>query len=178
MGCLKHNQAGNRLTTSHGAARPSELFSTGVSIPRPCLLSKMEQAAFCCDRLLYRRQQPIEEDKQRQHGIISPYLFVNPQGHKKGRHYTLKILEKIWDRAAEAVGEDIGLYQGTKHSTASQLINERGFSQSELQMAGDWSRLESVKKYGKLEVSARKTLLEGKIVSFGTKSELNQNSKS
>ena len=35
MGCLQHNQAGNRLTTSHGAAYPYELFWTGVSILRP-----------------------------------------------------------------------------------------------------------------------------------------------
>ena len=106
----------------------------------------------------------IEERKRSEYGILSPYLFVNPTSRKKGKHYTLVFLERLWAAACKAAGEDIWLYRGTKHSTASQMINERGYSQSELQMAGDWARLESVKKYGKVEVSARKALLEGKVV--------------
>jgi hypothetical protein len=79
-------------------------------------------------------------------------------------------LERLWKQACARTGEDIPLYQGTKHSTASQMINELHYSQSELQMAGDWARLESVKKYGKVEVSARKALLEGKVIPFSTPS--------
>ena len=120
----------------------------------------------------------IEEEKQRKHGVISPYLFIFPHGKKEGRHYTIVTLERIWKNACEQVGEDIPLYQGTKHSTASQMINELHYSQSELQMAGDWARLESVKKYGKVESSARKVLLEGKVVPLGTKSARLQDNNS
>ena len=112
----------------------------------------------------------VEEDKQKQYAIVSPYFFVNPTSRKPGKHYTIVFLERLWKKACELTGEDIPLYQGTKHSTASQMINELHYSQSELQMAGDWARQESVKKYGKVEVSARKTLLEGKVIPLDNRS--------
>jgi hypothetical protein len=70
-------------------------------------------------------------------------------------------LEKIWDRAAAEVGESIRLYAGLKHSTASQMKNEWGYTDDQIQEAGNWSRKESVKKYAKTEVAARRNLLEG-----------------
>jgi hypothetical protein len=103
----------------------------------------------------------IEEDKQHSRGIINPYFFVSSSGRKLGRHYTLVMLEKTWDKAAARVGETINLYAGLKHSTASQMVNEWGYSESQIQMAGDWARKESVKKYAKTETAARKNLLEG-----------------
>jgi integrase len=103
----------------------------------------------------------IERDKQRKHGIVSPYFFVHPSGRQKGKHYTLVTLEKIWDRAAAQVGESIRLYAGLKHSTASQMKNEWGYTDDQIQEAGNWSRKESVKKYAKTEVAARRNLLEG-----------------
>lgn len=117
----------------------------------------------------------IEQQKQKEHGIVSPYFFVNPFSKKEGKHYTLVTLERIWNNACAVMGEDIDLYHGTKHSTASQMINELDYSQSELQMAGDWARLESVKKYGKVEVSARKNLLEGRFKT--TQNEIARDSK-
>lgn len=110
----------------------------------------------------------VEENKQREAGIVSPFFFVNPSGRKFGKHYTLVMLEKTWDKAAGSVGETINLYAGLKHSTASQMVNEWGYSESEVQMAGDWARKESVKKYAKTEVSARRNLLEGKKVVLGS----------
>lgn len=117
----------------------------------------------------------IEEGKQRRHGIISPYFFVNPSSRKAGKHYTLVFLEALWNKACAQVGESISLYPGTKHSTASQLMNEHGLNKAELQVAGDWKRAESVNKYAKVEVATRKNLLEGKIKqlgSFGRKSDV------
>lgn len=114
-----------------------------------------------------------EEAKQKKYGIISPYLFVNPSSRKKGKHYTLTFLEKLWNKVCESIGEDIHLYAGTKHSTASQMINEMGYSESQLQMAGDWARLDSVRKYCNVEATARKALLEGKIIQI--RSERNRN---
>jgi integrase len=102
----------------------------------------------------------IERRKQHQAGIVSPYFFVNQYSRKAGKHYTLITLERIWHRACAQVGEDIGLYSGLKHSTASQLINEDGRSIHEVQMATDHARLESVRKYAKVEVSAKRAILE------------------
>ncbi len=106
----------------------------------------------------------IEAEKQREHCIISPYLFIHPQGRLKGKHYTHTTLNDLWNTACAIVGETIGLYSGTKHSSCSQMINEYGYSIHEVQMATDHARLESVKKYAKVEVSARKALLERKVV--------------
>jgi hypothetical protein len=39
------------------------------------------------------------------------------------------------------------------------MTNERNYSLSELQIPGDWAILESTKKYGKVEVSARKNTI-------------------
>lgn len=108
----------------------------------------------------------IEEEKRKRYGIISPYFFVHPHGKKEGYHYTHTTLSMLWKAACAKVGESIDLYSGLKHSTASQLINEYGYNIHDVQMAGDWARLESVKKYAKVEVSARKAILEKKVVDF------------
>jgi len=106
----------------------------------------------------------FEEKKQRQYGIISTHFFVNPHARNKDKHYKIEFLEKLWNKACEACGEEIDLYRGTKTSTASQMVNEKSYTLDEVQIAGDWKSRESVKKYAKVEVSARKALLEGKIV--------------
>lgn len=106
----------------------------------------------------------IEQEKQKQHGVISPYFFVYTQGKKEGKHYTNGVLNAIWKKACKKAGETIGLYSGTKHSSCSQLINEYGYSIHEVQMATDHARLESAKKYAKIEMSARQAILEKKVV--------------
>jgi len=105
----------------------------------------------------------IETEKQKKHGIISPYFFVSLKGRLKGKRYTEKTLERIWSAACGTAGEDITLYSGTKHSRASQLLNVYGLSKSDLKEAGDWARMDSVDRYAKLEVATRKDLLEGKV---------------
>ncbi|MDD5244580.1 MAG: tyrosine-type recombinase/integrase [Syntrophorhabdaceae bacterium] len=108
----------------------------------------------------------IEKEKQISHSIVSPFFFINPTGKKQGQHYTQTVLSYLWHRARKQVGESIALYKGLKHSSCSQLVNEHGYSIQEVQMATDHARLESVKKYAKVEVSARKALLEKKIIKF------------
>jgi integrase len=110
----------------------------------------------------------IEQRKQTAHGIISPYMFVHPGGKQDGRHYTHTTLNAIWHEACKVAGIDIDLYSGLKHSTASQMINESGYSVHDVQAAGDWSRLESVKKYAKTETTRVKQLLERKVIRLGT----------
>jgi integrase len=121
-------------------------------------------------------EQWIEVEKTK--GIISPYFFVNPIGKKEGKHYTVDFLADTWNAACLKVGETIQMYSGTKHSTASQMVNEQGYTLDEVQMAGDWASKESVKKYAKVEVSARKALLEGKVIKLvGPKSALKSGKK-
>lgn len=108
----------------------------------------------------------VEKKKQQSNSIVSPFFFVNPTGKKQGQHYTHKVLSELWNRACKQAGESIALYKGEKHSSCSQLINEYGYSLQEVQMATDHARLESVKRYAKVEVSARKALLERKVVKF------------
>lgn len=112
----------------------------------------------------------LETDKQRLAGIISPFMFVYPGGKMEGKRYTHGTLNAIWHQACQKVGIDIDLYSGLKHSTASQMINEDGYSIHDVQTAGDWARLESVKKYAKTETGRVKQLLERKTVRLGTNS--------
>lgn len=106
----------------------------------------------------------IEKEKQKKHGLLSPYFFVHPEGKKEGKHYTHKSMGDLRKAACAKVGETIRLYAGTKHSSCSQLVNEYGYNMHDVQMATDHARLESVRKYAKVEVSARKAILEKKIV--------------
>ncbi len=105
-------------------------------------------------------------------GIISPFFFVNPNGKKPGKPYHVKTLGDIWRVACERVGENIRCYAGTKHSSCSQFINEKGGTESELQMITDHARLESVRNYARTEVARRKELMERKRVVQITKTSV------
>jgi integrase len=109
----------------------------------------------------HRDFRPIVEGLRRS---FSPYLFVNARARRTGGRYTLEALAGLWKAACRDTGEHIGLYAGLKHSTACQLVNDKGLSLSELQMAGDWARLDSVKRYAVVEEARRKELLEGKVI--------------
>ena len=58
------------------------------------------------------------------------------------------------------MGISIRPYAGTRHSRASQMHNELGMSLPEIQEAGPWKRLESVKRYAITELSRKRELLE------------------
>jgi len=91
---------------------------------------------------------------------FGPYFFTNPAGRLWGSPYLWHTLSRIWKTACAKVGEDITLYPGTKHSGATQLVVEHGYNLHDVQIATDHARLESVKRYAKVEVSARKAILE------------------
>lgn len=110
-----------------------------------------------------------EEDKQKRLGIVSPYLFINRRGLKKGKPYTVETLEGIWSRACDKAGEDINLYPGTKHSRACHLLNECGLSKYDLKEAGDWASMTSVNRYAETTIATRKVLLEGKVIPLKNK---------
>jgi integrase len=97
----------------------------------------------------------VERAKQVKEGILSPYLFVNPQARRDGKRYTNEALNILWKAACKEAGEDIDLYSGLKHSSCSQYINEKGVSESELQVITDHARIESVRSYARTEVSRK-----------------------
>ena len=103
----------------------------------------------------------IEVEKQKKVGAVfnSPFFFVNPLARNKGKRYTNESLNIIWKEACKKAEEDIDLYSGLKHSSCSQYINEKGLSESELQIITDHARLESVKKYAKTEVKRKRELM-------------------
>lgn len=96
---------------------------------------------------------------------LSPYIFVNPRSRKPGKRYTNDSLNVLWRHACAACGEDIDLYSGLKHSSCTQYINEKGLSMSDLQQITDHARLESVRRYAKMEI-ARKRELMGRVKKF------------
>lgn len=111
----------------------------------------------------------MEKEKQKKMSIISRYFFVNPVGKEEGKPYHVKTLGDIWNKACSELGEHIRCYAGTKHSSCSQFINEKGGTESELQMITDHARLESVRNYARTEVARRKELMERKVVSLQPK---------
>ena len=90
----------------------------------------------------------------------SSFIFINPNARKAGKRYTNESLNNIWKKACKVVGENIDLYSGLKHSSCSQYINEKGLSISELQIITDHARLDSVRKYAKIEVARKRALME------------------
>ena len=88
------------------------------------------------------------------------FFFQNPRARKEGMRYTNESLNNIWKAACKAVGENIELYSGVKHSSCCQYLNEKGLSLSELQTITDHANMASVMRYGKIEIDRKRQLLE------------------
>lgn len=103
---------------------------------------------------------PIYEGMRKSEGYLSSqFFFVNPQARTAGKHYTVEGLRNRWKTACKRVGENIQFYSGTKHSSASQLLNEFGLTEHEVRMALDCS-VNTVKSYARAEVKVRKAILD------------------
>ena len=57
----------------------------------------------------------------RPHRIQGP-LFTNPRGRSADKRWSLDALEDTWNKAAASVGIQINLYNGTKHSCATEIL--------------------------------------------------------
>lgn len=53
-------------------------------------------------------------------------LFRNPLARSAEGRWTLDALEHAWNRAAESVGESINLYNETKHTFATTMLQAHG----------------------------------------------------
>lgn len=99
------------------------------------------------------------------HKQVGRFFFTNPGARKPGKRYTNEALNTIWKKACLKVGEDIDMYSGLKHLSCSQFINEKGLSVSDLQEITDHARIESVRRYAKVEVARKRELMEKPIKS-------------
>ncbi|MCK5601660.1 tyrosine-type recombinase/integrase [Candidatus Pacearchaeota archaeon] len=93
-------------------------------------------------------------------GIISPYLFVNLRARNPGKHWTTGTLRTVWKLASKRAFEFVGLYEGLKHSSASQFINEKGLSLDQLMEITGHRQLDSIKAYAHTQMARKKELLE------------------
>jgi len=115
-----------------------------------------------CHSAFYPIMRKLKKDHD---GLSTDFIFQNPRARREGKRYSLESLGVLWKAACKKVGIKIGLYHGTKHSSCTQFINEKGGSDSELQMLTDHARLDSVTKYRKVGVSRKRELMErGKVV--------------
>jgi integrase len=94
---------------------------------------------------------------------LNGFVFVNRRSRFKDKRYTLESLNVLWKAACEKTGECIDLYSGLKHSTCSQMINERGLTLNQVQLVTDHANIESVKKYAKVELDIKRRLMESPV---------------
>ena len=89
----------------------------------------------------------------------SDFIFHNTRA-RKWDWYTLEALNKIWHKACDKVGIQISLYEGLKHSSCSQFINEKGGTIDELQTLTEHARRDSVRHYAKVGVDRKRKLMQ------------------
>jgi len=104
----------------------------------------------------------------------SPFFFTHSGGWVEGNRYTHSYLWKLWDKAKKDVGETINMYAGLKHSSCSQLVNEKGLTIDELQMLTDHKQRKMVLKYAAVEVERRRELIQGRHHTAITQEENSQ----
>ncbi|MEW6420074.1 MAG: site-specific integrase [Nitrospirota bacterium] len=84
------------------------------------------------------------------------FLFTNTFG----KSYTDSRLRKIWNRACKKAGIKIPLYHATRHSIASQAINQ-GVDLAVISQALGHSSTASTKRYASLKVQRLKSVIDG-----------------
>ena len=70
---------------------------------------------------------------------------------------------KSQNLVCKKAGIECSLYEGTKHSSSSQLVNEYGYNLYDVQLATDHKDLSSVRHYAKIDLSARRNALDKKL---------------
>jgi integrase len=99
------------------------------------------------------------------------FIFINP---RTGMPYTMQSLNRLWDRARRKakIPNDLRLYDASRHSFASQLINNDASLYSVSKMLGH-SSTKMTEKYAhnkieKLRADMSKLSLQGKISKVAT----------
>ena len=88
---------------------------------------------------------------------LSPFIFTRSWD---GKHYTQKDLNKLWNEACKAVGVEINLYNGLKHSTGMHLL-EKGVAKEMVQKIYGHTRPDMTDRYCDFQTKQMKVVLEG-----------------
>ena len=94
------------------------------------------------------------------------HFFACESSRQRDKRYTWRIMDDAWKRACKRTGEDIGMYQGLKHSSVCQFLNEKGLSVSEVQVITGHKDIRSVLRYGETEIARKRELMETKVISI------------
>ena len=95
----------------------------------------------------------------------------------KGSRYTNESLNVLWRDACKKENIGISLYEGVKHSSCSQFINEKEGTVDELQMLTDHARRDSVLKYAKVGVGRKLALMKQRRLKVVSAANLPQDKK-
>jgi hypothetical protein len=87
--------------------------------------------------------------------ITSPFVF-----QKSGRPYSESYARKLWNRITSEMGIKISLYQGTKHSSATEAVNRVGMGR--VQEFLGRTRSAMTKRYAKMNTDGLKPVLRKK----------------
>ena len=80
-------------------------------------------------------------------------------------HVIYHSLNKLWkDACIKANIEHINVYQGTRHSSCTQFVNEKGGNLDELQTLTGHKRRDSVIKYAKVNLDHKRRLMSRKVI--------------
>lgn len=93
---------------------------------------------------------------------LDDFIFQNPRARKRGGYYP-EALNKIWNKACKKIGVQIELYEGTKHSSCCQFINEYEGTIDELQMLTGHARRDSVEHYAAIGVERKRRLMARRL---------------
>ena len=93
------------------------------------------------------------------------FIFVNAH---TGRPYRVNNLECIWNKASAKVGVDITLYEGTRHSVASQAAT-RGVSLFKIGEVLGHSDKRTTERYAKMDVADQLEVFESRSPAIVTK---------
>jgi integrase len=87
--------------------------------------------------------------------ITSPFVF-----QKNGRPYSESYARKLWNRVTSDIGIRISLYQGTRHSSATEAVNRAGMDRV-LEFLGH-TRSNMTRRYAKMNPEGLKEVLRKK----------------
>jgi len=92
------------------------------------------------------------------------FVFTN----QVGKPYRANDLRKIWNRARTKAGVNIQLKNATRHSVASQAVND-GVPLEVISKALGHSSLEITKqRYANIEIERMRIVVEGKVHKIGS----------
>jgi integrase len=97
-------------------------------------------------------------------GFPEDFVFLKQSGRGKGKPFSESYFRKVWNKAREKAGiGHITLYQGTRHSFASQAVN-RGVPLNIIQRFLRHESPKMTERYAHLETKTLKVAQRGRII--------------